>query len=71
MVATDKAAQIKSPADFKGRKLGVTSPGSSTDFVTQYLATKGGLSKPTSRRSRRAPVRRSSRRSRTVASMPA
>jgi sulfonate transport system substrate-binding protein len=45
VVATDKAAQIKSPADFKGRKLGVTSPGSSTDFLTQYLATKGGLSK--------------------------
>jgi NitT/TauT family transport system substrate-binding protein len=45
VVATDKAAQVKSPADFKGRKLGVTSPGSSTDFLTQYLATKGGLSK--------------------------
>ncbi|GAA1820706.1 ABC transporter substrate-binding protein [Planosporangium flavigriseum] len=45
MVATDKAQQIKSPADFKGRKLGVTSPGSSTDFLTQYLATKGGLSR--------------------------
>jgi NitT/TauT family transport system substrate-binding protein len=43
MVATAKAATIKSPADFKGRKLGVTSPGSSTDFLTQYLATKGGL----------------------------
>ncbi|GAA2853988.1 nitrate ABC transporter substrate-binding protein [Actinoplanes cyaneus] len=34
---------ITSPADFKGRKLGVTSSGSSTDFLTQYLATKGGL----------------------------
>jgi NitT/TauT family transport system substrate-binding protein len=45
VVATDKAAQIKSSADFKGKKLGVTSPGSSTDFLTQYLATKGGLSK--------------------------
>jgi len=43
MVATSKAATIKSPADFKGKKLGVTSPGSSTDFLTQYLATKGGL----------------------------
>jgi NitT/TauT family transport system substrate-binding protein len=43
MVATAKAATIKSPADFKGKKLGVTSPGSSTDFLTQYLATKGGL----------------------------
>jgi NitT/TauT family transport system substrate-binding protein len=45
MVATDKAQQIKSPADFKGKKLGVTSPGSSTDFLTQYLATKSGLNK--------------------------
>jgi NitT/TauT family transport system substrate-binding protein len=44
VVATSKAAEIKSPADFKGRKLGFTSPGSSTDFLTQYLATKGGLS---------------------------
>lgn len=34
---------IRSPADFKGRKLGVTSQGSSTDFLTQYLATRGGL----------------------------
>jgi NitT/TauT family transport system substrate-binding protein len=45
VVATGKAAQIKSPAYFMGRKLGITSPGSSTDFLTQYLATKGGLSK--------------------------
>ncbi|WP_436534419.1 ABC transporter substrate-binding protein [Actinoplanes sp. HUAS TT8] len=36
-------SDIKSPADFKGRKLGVTSSGSSTDFLTQYLATKAGL----------------------------
>jgi NitT/TauT family transport system substrate-binding protein len=45
MVAASKAATISSPADFKGRKMGVTSPGSSTDFLTQYLATKGGLTK--------------------------
>ncbi|WP_433088400.1 ABC transporter substrate-binding protein [Dactylosporangium sp. CA-052675] len=44
IVAANKADQIKSPADFKGRKLGITSSGSSTDFLTQYLATKGGLS---------------------------
>jgi NitT/TauT family transport system substrate-binding protein len=43
IVATSKAAQITSPADFKGKKLGITSSGSSTDFLTQYLATKGGL----------------------------
>ncbi|MEU7875673.1 ABC transporter substrate-binding protein [Dactylosporangium sp. NPDC049140] len=43
IVAAGKAAQITSPADFKGRKLGITSSGSSTDFLTQYLATKAGL----------------------------
>jgi NitT/TauT family transport system substrate-binding protein len=43
IVAANKAAQITSPADFKGKKLGITSSGSSTDFLTQYLATKGGL----------------------------
>jgi NitT/TauT family transport system substrate-binding protein len=43
VVASAKAGSLRSPADFKGKKLGVTSPGSSTDFLTQYLATKGGL----------------------------
>ena len=43
IVAASKAATIKSPADFKGHKLGITSNGSSTDFLTQYLATKSGL----------------------------
>jgi sulfonate transport system substrate-binding protein len=43
MVAAGKAGAIRGPADFRGKKLGVTSPGSSTDFLTQYLATKGGL----------------------------
>jgi len=43
MVAAGKASAIKSPADFKGKKMGVTSPGSSTDFLTQYLATSAGL----------------------------
>src|SRR4051812_23836395 len=38
------SASIKSPADFKGKKLGITSPGSSTDFLTQYLAGKAGVS---------------------------
>jgi NitT/TauT family transport system substrate-binding protein len=45
VVAASKADQIRSPADFKGRKLGVTSQGSSTDFLTQYLTTKAGLKK--------------------------
>ncbi len=43
LVATSKAAEIKSPADFKGKTLGVTGLGSSTDFLTQYMAYKGGL----------------------------
>ena len=46
LVSSKKAGQITSPADFKGKKLGVTSPGSSTDFLTEYLATKHGV--PTS-----------------------
>jgi NitT/TauT family transport system substrate-binding protein len=37
-------SSITSPADFKGKKLGITSPGSSTDFLTQYLAGKAGVS---------------------------
>jgi NitT/TauT family transport system substrate-binding protein len=44
VVAAKQAGAIRSAADFKGRKLGYTSPGSSTDFLTQYLATKAGLS---------------------------
>ena len=43
MVAKAKAASITSPAQFKGMKMGVTSAGSSTDFLTQYLAGKAGV----------------------------
>ncbi|WP_336159847.1 ABC transporter substrate-binding protein [Amycolatopsis sp. VC5-11] len=35
--------QIHSPADWAGRNLGVTDLGSSTDFLTQYLAQKNGV----------------------------
>ena len=38
-----KHPEIKSPADFKGATLGVTGLGSSTDFLTQYLAVRNGL----------------------------
>jgi sulfonate transport system substrate-binding protein len=38
-----KKSSITSPADFKGKHLGVTSPGSSTDFLTQALAGKAGV----------------------------
>src|SRR3989441_5538891 len=43
MVATAKASVLKSPADFKGKKLGVTSIGSGTHGLTQYLAVKNGV----------------------------
>ncbi|AHI00335.1 ABC transporter substrate-binding protein [Kutzneria albida] len=43
VVATAKADQVRSAADFKGRKLGVTDLGSSTDFLTQFLASQHGL----------------------------
>jgi NitT/TauT family transport system substrate-binding protein len=42
MVST-KHPEIKSPADFKGMSLGVTGLGSSTNFLTQYLAVKNGV----------------------------
>ena len=38
-----KKSSIDSPADFSGKHLGVTSPGSSTDFLTQALAGKNGV----------------------------
>jgi NitT/TauT family transport system substrate-binding protein len=34
---------IKSPADWKGKNLGITDVGSSTDFLTKYLATRNGV----------------------------
>jgi NitT/TauT family transport system substrate-binding protein len=43
LVATKVADTIKSPADFKGQTLGVTGLGSSTDFLTRYLAIRAGL----------------------------
>jgi len=44
MVATRSAGQIKSMADIKGKTLGVTGLGSSTNFLTQYLAFRAGVS---------------------------
>jgi sulfonate transport system substrate-binding protein len=42
-VKKDKAAQVKSAADFKGLKIGVTAPGSSTALTAQYAMVKAGL----------------------------
>ena len=43
LVSSRMAAQIKSPADFRGRTLGVTGLGSSTHFLTQFLAVSHGV----------------------------
>ncbi|MEU6271838.1 ABC transporter substrate-binding protein [Streptomyces populi] len=43
IVSDKRAGDITSPKDFKGRKLGVTGLGSSTDFLTKYLAVKNGV----------------------------
>ncbi|AJE42914.1 ABC transporter substrate-binding protein [Streptomyces nodosus] len=43
IVSNKVAKDITSPKDFKGRKLGVTGLGSSTDFLTKYLAVKNGV----------------------------
>jgi NitT/TauT family transport system substrate-binding protein len=46
----DLEGKIKSPADWKGRNLGITDTGSSTDFLTQYLAQKNGVDPKTTHR---------------------
>ncbi|WP_372527712.1 ABC transporter substrate-binding protein [Piscinibacter sp.] len=43
LVATRHAGEINTPADFKGRSLGVTGLGSSTHFLTNYLAIVNGV----------------------------
>jgi NitT/TauT family transport system substrate-binding protein len=43
VVSNKAAGDLTSPKDFKGRKLGVTGLGSSTDFLTKYLAVKNGV----------------------------
>lgn len=47
---SDLKGVVKSPADFKGRSLGITDTGSSTDFLTQYLAKKNGVDPSTTTR---------------------
>jgi NitT/TauT family transport system substrate-binding protein len=47
---TDLRSQISSPAAWKGLSLGITDTGSSTDFLTQYLATKNGVDPTTTTR---------------------
>jgi NitT/TauT family transport system substrate-binding protein len=42
-LVSTKHPEIKSAADFKGKNLGVTGLGSSTNFLTQFLSVKSGL----------------------------
>lgn len=42
-IRKDRAAAYKSPADLKGMKIGVSAPGSSTNFFVMYLMAKAGL----------------------------
>jgi NitT/TauT family transport system substrate-binding protein len=42
-VRKDLAGEIKSAKDFKGRKMGVSAPGSSTNLIPQYAMVKAGL----------------------------
>ena len=42
-VRKDKAAQVKSFADLKGMKIGVTAPGSSTNFFVNALIAQARL----------------------------
>ena len=42
-VKKDIAGKVKSAADFKGLKIGVTAPGSSTSLTAQYAMVKAGL----------------------------
>jgi sulfonate transport system substrate-binding protein len=43
LVSAKEANAIRSPADWKDKTLGVTGLGSSTNFLTQYIAVKNGL----------------------------
>lgn len=42
-LTSNEATDVKSPADWKGKAVGITGAGSSTDFLTQYLTVKNGL----------------------------
>lgn len=43
LVSKASAKNIRSPADFKGKTLGVTALGSSTHLLTQFLAAQAGI----------------------------
>ncbi|MFL5312488.1 MAG: ABC transporter substrate-binding protein, partial [Myxococcales bacterium] len=43
LVSAKVVDKVRTPADFKGKHLGVTGLGSSTSFLTQYLAVRNGV----------------------------
>lgn len=43
LVDSRRATELRSPADFRGKRLGVTSLGSSTGLLTHYLAITNGV----------------------------
>ncbi|MBB3268142.1 NitT/TauT family transport system substrate-binding protein [Azospirillum sp. OGB3] len=43
LAAVNKAGTIKSIKELKGKKIGVTAPGSSTNFMVNYLLTQHGM----------------------------
>ncbi len=43
MLSTRHADDVKTPADLKGKTLGVTGLGSSTDFLSRFIAARAGL----------------------------
>jgi NitT/TauT family transport system substrate-binding protein len=45
LVSSAAAKQIRSPADFRNKTLGVTKLGASTHFLTQFLAARAGVRK--------------------------
>ena len=43
LASVKKAGDIKSVKELKGKKIGVTAPGSSTNFMVNYLLTRNGM----------------------------
>ena len=57
VVSPSHNAEIKSIKDLAGKKVGVSAPGSSTDFFLKYLLKKNGVDADRRRRDRRRPRR--------------
>jgi len=43
LISSKEAGAVRSPADWRGKTLGVTGLGSSTNFLTQYIALRNGV----------------------------